>query len=77
MRILPLFLVFAMVGCDDSRSPRNLHARDLEQAQVVEDDAPFDTGTCADEGEPCEDYGKGGSNCCNNRHTCYSDGCYY
>lgn len=36
-----------------------------------------DTGECREEGEACTAYENGGSNCCNGRHTCFPEGCYY
>jgi hypothetical protein len=42
-------------------------------------DTGTDTGPeeCRDEGESCTAYEGGTSNCCNGRHTCFPEGCYY
>ena len=57
--------------------------RDGASEDDGEDPGDVDTGTddpegtCADEGEVCVILEDGRSNCCNGRHTCYPEGCYY
>jgi hypothetical protein len=54
-------------------------------ATTTADSAPFDSGgsdsgtasECKLEGEQCTVSRTGLSNCCNSRHSCYPEGCYY
>lgn len=49
-----------------------------DPTQRCEVEAPDDTGSvCADEGEACVVEDDGRSDCCNGRHTCFAEGCYY
>jgi hypothetical protein len=72
MRITTLAL-FLLVGCTPADEP-NADTADSSPRSVETDTA---VGECRDEAESCIAYDDGTSNCCNSRHTCFPEGCFY
>jgi hypothetical protein len=73
------YVAFALlVGCS-SPAPDDRTGTDTGTGT----DTEIDTGTqeCRDGGESCTpengDFGGGHGDCCNWRHTCFLEGCYY
>lgn len=84
-------LLTSLVACtgsdDDPKDSSSVQDSSAAEDSSAVEDSPDDSSTadsaedtedeCRDEGESCEIYEDGRSNCCNGRHTCFPEGCYY
>lgn len=71
--LLPLAVAACAIAPDPVTPPPTAAATDTDTDL---EDTAVET-TCAQEGEACTGYRDGTSSCCNGRHTCYPQGCYY
>ncbi|MCB9742926.1 MAG: hypothetical protein H6741_05445 [Alphaproteobacteria bacterium] len=84
MRSLMLLSLLALSACFGGEKAEDSQSAQPDDTQVSAaddsrgDDSALDTEPiCAEEGEACVAYDDGTSSCCNGRHTCFPEGCYY
>lgn len=69
MRTQTVLLALVMGCTSAAESPDStFQAQDTETGSIEE---------CRDQGESCNAWDDGTSDCCNGRHTCFPEGCFY
>ena len=75
---LPIALLALTLACSPSSEPEAPQESSTQEDSATQDSDVQDTeAECAEEGEACEIYEDYLSSCCNGRHTCFEEGCYY